>query len=90
MQAVALSIARAPEPKDSKAVGDLLRHPNQQGLSAAHRRPLASRHPTLAATHRTIEQPLARPRFPKMRIGVLRGMPESAGAHGLGSVMSDR
>ncbi len=74
MHAIALSIARAPEPNGSKAAGDLLCHPSQQGLSSAHHLPLASLHPTLAAVRRTIEQPLARPRFPKMRIGVVRGM----------------
>ncbi len=74
MHAIALSIARAPEPNGSKAAGDLLCHPSQQGLSSAHHLPLASLHPCLAAVRLTIEQPLARPRFPKMRIGVVRGM----------------
>ena len=75
MHAIALSIARAPEPNGSKAAGDLLCHPSQQGLSSAHHLPLASLHPTLAAVRRTIEQPLARPRFPKMRIGAVRQCP---------------
>ncbi len=74
MRALAFSFAPTPEPHDSKAAGDLLCHPSQQGLSSAHHLLLASLHPCLVAVHRTIEQPLARPRFPKMRIGVVRGV----------------
>ena len=69
---LAVCLARAPEPKQSKSAGDLLCYPSQQGLNAAHHRPLISHHREFALVLVPIEQPPAPPCFPKMRIGVLR------------------